>query len=99
MTRSIDIHGVLSARKAKIAQRRQALEEKYQHDLQELREEEKQIDGALAVIAKAVAPYICKRCYGSGTIRVCDAAGDMDNDVCPVCCGTGVRLEDRGRDE
>lgn len=99
MTRSIDIHGVLSARKLKIAQRRQVLTEKYQHDLQELREEEKQIEEAFAVIAKAVAPYLCKRCHGSGTIRVCDAAGDMDDDVCPDCRGTGVRLEDGGQDE
>ena len=99
MNRSIDIHGVLSSRKLNIAQRRHNLYEKYQHDLNELREEEKQIDAALKVIADAVAPYLCKRCHGSGEVRVCDAAGDMDDDVCPVCHGTGVRLEDGGQDD
>ena len=99
MTRSVDIHGVLFARKLKIAQRRQALEEKYQRDLQDLREEEKQIDAALEVIANAVQPYLCKRCHGSGNIRVCDAAGDMDDEICPVCHGTGVRMDDGWQDD
>lgn len=46
-----------------------------------------------------MAEYICKRCHGSGTVRVCDAAGDFDDDVCPVCHGTGVRLMCGGQED
>lgn len=99
MSRSIDIHAVLSTRKLQIAQRRKALHEEYERGLHNLQEEEKRIDAALEVLANAVQPYLCKRCHGSGIVRVCDAAGDFDDDVCPVCHGTGVRLMDGGQDE
>ena len=99
MNRSIDIHAVLSTRKLQIAQRREELCEEYQRDLQNLKEEEERIDAAFEVLANAVQPYLCKRCHGSGTVRVCDAAGDFDDDVCPVCHGTGVRRMDGGQDD
>ena len=99
MSRSIDIHAVLSARKLQIVRRREALQEKYKRDLQCLKEEEERIDAALEVLTNAVQPYLCKRCHGSGTVRVCDAAGDFDDDVCPVCHGTGVRQMDGGQDD
>ena len=99
MNRSIDIHAVLSTRKLQIAQRREALHEKYKRDLQQLKEEEERIDAAFEVLTNAVQPYLCKRCHGSGEVRVCDAAGDFDDDVCPVCHGTGVRLMDGGQDD
>lgn len=99
MSRSIDIHAVLSTRKLQIEQRRKALLEEYVRGLHNLKEEEERIDAALEVLANAVPPYLCKLCYGSGTVRVCDAAGDLDDDVCPVCHGTGVRVIDGGQDE
>ena len=103
MRRSIDIHAVLSTRKLQIAQRREALLEEYKRDLQQLKEEEERIDAAFEVLTNAVQPYLCKRCHGSGTVsgtvRVCDAAGDFDDDVCPVCHGTGVRQMDGGQDD
>lgn len=99
MSRSIDIHAVLSTRKLQIVRRREALHEEYKRGLQNLKEEEERIDAALEVVANAVMPYLCKRCHGSGTIRVCDAAGDFDDDVCPVCHGTGVRLMDGGQND
>lgn len=99
MSRSIDIHAVLSTRKLQIAQRREELQKEYKRDLQELKEEEERIDAAFEVLANAVQPYLCKRCRGSGTVRVCDAAGDFDDDVCPVCHGTGVQRMNGGNDD
>lgn len=99
MSRSIDIHAVLSTRKLQIAQRRETLHEEYKRDLRKLKEEEERIDAAFEVLQNAVQPYLCKRCHGSGTVRVCDAAGDFDDDVCPVCRGTGVQRMDGGQDD
>lgn len=57
----------------------------------EIDNEIKQLDSAISTINDAVSAYICPNCGGSGEIRRCDAAGQMEGVKCQACKGTGVK--------
>lgn len=89
-----DIVGALAKKKASIIARQRDLENKYNAEKMHLSHELKLINDAMQVINDAVEKYLCPYCNGTGTIRVCDAAGDMDDETCTHCQGTGVKMGD-----
>ena len=48
------------------------------------------INGAAEIIRNALADYICPNCAGSGIVKRCDAAGQMETETCDSCHGTGI---------
>ncbi len=90
----IDVVSTLSARRARLIARRSEIKREAEQQVSRLDAEIADIDKAIDVLNAAVKDLLCKRCNGSGTIRVCDAAGDMEDETCPVCKGTGVSAFD-----
>lgn len=80
----------LAARRAELVRRKAALKADLEKKIKEADDLIRQLDDAMAVIEQAVAPYKCKACGGSGSIRRCDAAGQMEDWPCPDCRGTGI---------
>lgn len=89
-----DIISALAQKKANIIKQQRDLENKYEAEKMHLGHELQLINQALKTINDAVERYLCPSCGGTGTIRVCDAAGDMDDETCPACQGTGVKMND-----
>lgn len=50
------------------------------------------INSAIEVIEKAMEPYLCPVCKGTGNTRRADAAGQMEDWECEACKGTGVKI-------
>ena len=51
------------------------------------------IDKAASVILDVISHFICPRCKGTGEVRKCDAAGQMESVKCTYCKGTGIKGE------
>lgn len=83
----------LTRRKTAILERKRRLHDDYLKQVAECNHEIADIDKAISMVNEAVKDILCPRCNGSGSIRVCDAAGDMDDERCPSCCGTGIKIE------
>lgn len=49
------------------------------------------IEAAIATINDALEDCICPICRGKGTVRHCDAAGQMESCDCEHCHGTGIK--------
>ncbi len=86
-----DIASALATKRAQLTVRKQRLTAEYNEKLKEIDAEIARINDAFAVIDDALKPLLCPRCNGDGTIRVCDGAGDMDDEACPDCGGTGIK--------
>lgn len=50
------------------------------------------LDAAIKVVNKAVEPYLCPVCGGTGNTRRCDAAGQMEDVECSFCRGSGIKM-------
>ena len=83
----------LVRRKAAVLTRKQHLHDNYQRQVAEYDREIADIDKAISLVNEAVKDILCQRCDGSGIVRVCDAAGDFDDDYCPDCRGTGFKID------
>lgn len=89
-----DIISALAQKKARIIAQQRDLENRYNSEKMHLAHELNLINQALETINNAVEQYLCPYCKGTGFIRVCDAAGDMDDERCPHCKGTGVKVDE-----
>lgn len=68
-----------------------AVKKRHEEELAPLPDNRAKLETSLATIQQTVDSIACHRCGGSGTIRQCDAAGQMDDEAdCPDCHGTGV---------
>lgn len=89
-----DIITALTQKRSHIIAKQRELDVKYNADKSHFAHELELVNEAIRVINNAAEQFLCPKCHGTGTVRVCDAAGDMDDDVCPACKGLGVKLED-----
>ena len=94
----VDVISALTAKRTRLIQEQRSLETEYQAKKAHIGHELQMINHALDTINEAVEPLLCSRCHGAGTIRVCDAAGDMDDETCQDCAGTGVKLKEDHHD-
>ena len=85
-----DIVHTLSRKRNELYERKRAIEIEMQRQIEETEDEIANLDSALDTLNKAVSDYLCARCKGTGSIRKCDAAGQMEEVTCPYCCGTGI---------
>lgn len=90
----VDVVGVLCSKRARLIKEQRDLEHEYEARRAHIGHELQMINHALEVINEAVEPFLCPKCHGTGTVRVCDAAGDMDDETCPDCAGTGVKTKE-----
>ena len=58
---------------------------------QEIDAEIANVDQAIKTWNDAVKDYLCKICVGKGTVRIADAAGQMEDCRCPACKGSGIQ--------
>lgn len=83
--------GKLAYNRARLVLQKQKLEENYRKQNQEIQLQIDNIDNAIKVVNDALGPYLCPNCKGTGIKRICDCAGDMEDEVCPNCKGTGIK--------
>ena len=81
---------ILTDKRARLLQQKRDVEKDYKQRASELDAEIAKINLTLDFVAKEIGAFLCKRCGGTGTIRVCDAAGSMNDETCPVCGGACV---------
>ena len=68
-----------------------AMKKRHEEELAPLLDNRAKLETSIVTIKNTINHIVCHRCGGSGTIRVCDAAGQMDDEIdCPDCRGTGV---------
>ena len=88
-----DILGALNAKRRVLRETRIALQTEFREKLAEIDAEISKVDSALNIVNDAVLQYLCPCCKGTGSVRRADAAGDMEDETCERCKGTGVDLE------
>ena len=88
-----DVIGTLNARRIKLCSLKKSILDDANRQVKEIDAQIADLDKAKEVINKAIEPYLCKYCKGTGTIRVPDAAGQMDDEPCGACNGTGIKTE------
>lgn len=76
--------------RARLVARKRQLEEDHRRAVAEIDDEIQNINRAMETVRKAVEPYLCPDCGGSGSRRVPDAAGQAEDRPCPSCKGTGI---------
>jgi len=86
----VDIISALSQKRTKLYQKKREIELEAQQRIREIGNEISDIENALHILNDAVADYLCPDCKGTGSVRKCDAAGQMEDVTCPRCHGTGV---------
>lgn len=80
-------------KRQQLLNRKKQLTEDYEAAMAEIEEDLADLNTAIENVNKIMAPFTCKACGGTGTQRVCDAAGDMDDEPCSKCHGTGIFVE------
>ena len=89
----LDVFTALSQKRARLVVRKQEIEREYKAKIHEIDVELGQIDEVIKTVNAALEDYICPTCGGSGNVRRCDAAGDMEDWTCDVCKGTGIKID------
>lgn len=87
----IDIITTLKNKHSRLLKQKENFLKEYNEVLDAIDKEIQEVDQALSIINKVTKDCLCDRCNGTGYIRYCDAAGDMDDKECPCCHGTGVK--------
>lgn len=82
----------LVMKRGRLNERKRKIKEECDRQCREIDAEIRQIDSAIEVVNKAVEPHLCPVCGGSGNIRRCDAAGQMEDVECSACHGTGIKV-------
>lgn len=86
-----DQMSALAAKRAKLVHYKQEIQADAQRKTSDIDAEIKAIDRAIKTLNDAVKDYLCPVCKGSGNVRQCDAAGQMEDVKCSACNGTGVK--------
>lgn len=89
-----DIITELVHKKQKLNTQKLTIQREAKARCEEIDSEIKNIDNAINTINEAISGYLCPHCSGSGEVRQCDAAGQMESVTCPYCGGTGVKHDD-----
>ena len=92
----VDVIGVLFKKRTALVQRRRAIEDDFKRQMEEVNSEIRKVDEAISTLNEATKDFLCHRCHGTGEIRRCDAAGQMEDWPCPDCYGTGVKPNQGG---
>lgn len=87
-----DVVGALNQKKMRLLAYGKKLKEDYERDRAEIDRQLEDINDALSIVNDAVKDILCKTCGGTGTVRKMDAAGQMDDEDCPNCKGTGIKI-------
>lgn len=87
-----DVIGALSRKRTRLVERKRRVKTEADQQIAEIDREIAEVDKAIGVVNEAVKDILCKTCGGTGSVRRCDAAGQMDDDTCPDCKGTGVKI-------
>lgn len=85
-----DIITALNKKKSTLVRRKQEITTEAKRQIEVLDTGISEVNKAIETLNEAVKDYLCPRCKGTGNIRRCDAAGQMEDDTCPDCRGTGV---------
>lgn len=88
-----DVISLLTQRRRGLYSRRRELQVRYEREMHEIDVELIQVKQAMDTINRAVVPLFCPTCHGCGQVRRGDAAGDMEDEQCPACGGTGIAAE------
>lgn len=91
-----DVTGVLNQRRRCLYSRRRELQVRYEREMHEIDAELNRVQEAIDTINRAVVPLFCPICHGCGQVRRCNAAGDMEDERCPACGGTGIAIGEGG---
>lgn len=78
--------------KGKLILQKRNLDLEYKEKINVIQKQIDDIDKAIKIINDALGPYLCPKCKGTGVKRICDCAGDMDDEICPDCKGTGIKI-------
>lgn len=87
-----DMVMALTRKKARLIEQKRRVMDEAQRQVREIDAEIEDTNKALAAIDDAVKDILCPTCHGDGTVRHCDAAGDMEDVTCPACKGTGIKI-------
>lgn len=85
-----DVIYALVQKKSRLCERKRAIKADADKQIKQIDIEIAEVDRAIETLNQAVKDYLCSDCRGTGSVRKCDAAGQMDDDICPRCHGTGV---------
>lgn len=88
-----DLVSELARRKQHYISLKRSIMKDAEEQCKELDIEIQNIDKAVSVINEVISPYICPVCNGTGQVRKCDAAGQMESVKCTYCKGTGIKGE------
>ena len=83
---------ILTATRSRLLSLKESYRREYEERCQKIDEQVKAINAAIETINKAAEPYVCPHCNGSGSVRVPDAAGQMEETTCSKCRGTGIKI-------
>ncbi len=89
----IDLVSELVRRKEHYISLKKDIMRNAEEQCKEINIEIQNIDKAVSLINDAITPFICPRCKGTGEVRKCDAAGQMESVKCTYCKGTGIKGE------
>lgn len=87
----IDVMMALAKRKERLIARRREAFSAYQRETDAIDAELKDVDSAIQKVNEAIKDYLCPACNGTGEMRFCDAAGQMESIFCTECHGTGIK--------
>ena len=87
----IDVMMALAKRKERLVARRHEVFSTYLRETDAIDAELKEVDSAIRKVNEAIQDYLCPVCNGTGEMRVCDAAGQMESIFCTECHGTGIK--------
>lgn len=86
-----DVFSALNRKKSSLLRQRYDIEEEAKRRIAEVDRQIADVDQAIGVVNGALEKYLCPVCNGTGNVRRCDAAGDMEDATCGVCKGTGIK--------
>jgi hypothetical protein len=88
----VDVVSALTRKKARLVERKGRIMDDCRSQVREIDAEIADVNKALDLIKEATKDLICPVCRGTGNVRKCDAAGDMDDEPCSACKGTGIKI-------
>lgn len=82
----------LTEKLRRLRRRKQEIQDEAKRRVAEIDAEIQNVQKAIDTAEDAMKDIICPVCKGTGNIRVCDAAGSMEERMCGFCHGTGIKI-------